>query len=45
MLARPVEPDDSGTLVLSDAPGLGIALDEDRLARTKVGGDAIRSNN
>jgi L-alanine-DL-glutamate epimerase-like enolase superfamily enzyme len=45
MLARPVEPDDSGTLVLSDAPGLGIALDEDRLARTKIGGDAIRSNN
>jgi L-alanine-DL-glutamate epimerase-like enolase superfamily enzyme len=36
-LARPVEADDEGWLVLSDAPGLGIELDEERLAATRAG--------
>ncbi len=45
MLARPVDIDAAGDLVLSDAPGLGIELDEDALARTRVAGDVIRSNN
>jgi hypothetical protein len=31
--------------VLPAAPGLGVALDEGRLAATRVGGDTIRSNN
>ena len=35
MLQRPIEPDPSGDLVLGDAPGLGIELDEDRLAATR----------
>lgn len=37
MLARPVATDDSGDLVLSDTPGLGIVLDEDRLKATRLG--------
>jgi L-alanine-DL-glutamate epimerase-like enolase superfamily enzyme len=44
-LAAPVEVDSGGVLVLPDRPGLGIVLDEERLARTRVGGDVVRSNN
>jgi L-alanine-DL-glutamate epimerase-like enolase superfamily enzyme len=36
-LVRPIEADDDGWLVLSDAPGLGIELDEERLAATRGG--------
>lgn len=36
MLANPIEPDAEGWLTLSDAPGLGIELDEDRLKATRV---------
>ena len=34
-LARPIEADE-GWLVLSDEPGLGIELDEERLAATRA---------
>ena len=37
MLAAPVEVDAAGCIVLGDAPGLGIVLDEDRLAATRIG--------
>lgn len=37
MLETPLDVDGSGNLVLSDAPGLGIVLDEARLAATRVG--------
>jgi L-alanine-DL-glutamate epimerase-like enolase superfamily enzyme len=33
-LVRPIEADDEGWLVLSDAPGLGIELDEECLSAT-----------
>ncbi len=36
MLAEPVEVDADGMLVLSDAPGLGLRLDEKRLEATKL---------
>lgn len=36
MLAEPVRVDDDGWLVLGDAPGLGVVLDEDRLRATAV---------
>lgn len=45
MFTTPVDIDVRGDLVLTDAPGLGFDLDEDALARTKVSGDVIRSNN
>lgn len=45
MFTRPVDIDGNGDLVLSDQPGLGFDLDEEALARTKVGGEVIRSNN
>jgi L-alanine-DL-glutamate epimerase-like enolase superfamily enzyme len=45
MLRRPVDVDAEGHLVLSDAPGLGIELDEEVLARTRVDGGVVRSNN
>jgi len=35
VLAHPVVPDAAGWLTLSDAPGLGIVLDEERLAATE----------
>jgi L-alanine-DL-glutamate epimerase-like enolase superfamily enzyme len=37
MLAEPIAPPAGGVLVLSDAPGLGVALDNDRLAATRIG--------
>lgn len=37
MLAAPIEPDSDGWLTLPTTPGLGIELDEDRLAATRVG--------
>lgn len=37
MLQQPIEVDEEGSLVLSDAPGLGVELDEARLAATRVG--------
>ena len=37
-LAEPVDIDPHGELVVGDAPGLGITLDEDRIAATRVGG-------
>ena len=42
-LAKPLDVDASGHIVLCDAPGLGFELDEDRLAATLVDGGA--SNN
>ena len=45
MFRTPLDVDDHGDLVLSDAPGLGFELDEDMLARTRVDGGTIRSNN
>lgn len=36
-LAAPVQPDGGGWLHLGETPGLGIALDEDRLAATEIG--------
>jgi len=36
-LETPLDVDENGDLVLSDAPGLGITLDEARLAATRVG--------
>lgn len=35
-LAAPIEPDGEGWLTLDETPGLGIALDEERLAATEV---------
>jgi L-alanine-DL-glutamate epimerase-like enolase superfamily enzyme len=35
-LVTPRRPDDQGVLALGDAPGLGITLDEDWLAQTRV---------
>jgi L-alanine-DL-glutamate epimerase-like enolase superfamily enzyme len=45
MLTHPVDIDAKGDLVLGDASGLGFALDEERLAATRVDGGTIRSNN
>ena len=45
MLTAPIDVDAEGVLVLPAAPGLGVVLDEGRLAATRVGGDTIRSNN
>ena len=45
MLTQPIEPNASGDLVLSDAPGLGFELDEEMLARTRVGSETFSSNN
>ena len=36
-LAGPLEPDGEGWLELTDEPGLGIHLDEERLAATRSG--------
>jgi L-alanine-DL-glutamate epimerase-like enolase superfamily enzyme len=36
MLAEPVRVDGEGFLVLPDEPGMGLSLDEDRLARTRL---------
>jgi L-alanine-DL-glutamate epimerase-like enolase superfamily enzyme len=44
-LVTPFDVDRVGNLVLSDKPGLGFELDEDRLKATQVAGDVIRSNN
>jgi L-alanine-DL-glutamate epimerase-like enolase superfamily enzyme len=44
MLAAPIDVDREGCLVLGDAPGLGIMLDESVLARTRVDG-VVKSNN
>ncbi len=41
-LAAPVEIDAQGDLVVGDRPGLGIVLDEDRVAATRVGGWSAR---
>jgi L-alanine-DL-glutamate epimerase-like enolase superfamily enzyme len=45
MFRTPLDVDERGDLVLTDAPGLGFELDEDMLARTRVGGGTVRSNN
>jgi L-alanine-DL-glutamate epimerase-like enolase superfamily enzyme len=45
MLTEPIDIDANGDLVLSDKPGLGFALDEERLAATRVDGSVIKSNN
>lgn len=37
MLAEPLAAPADGVLELSEAPGLGVALDEDRLAATRIG--------
>ncbi len=37
MLAEPCVADAQGWIVLSDAPGFGVVLDEDRLAATRIG--------
>ncbi|GGF12401.1 isomerase [Aliidongia dinghuensis] len=37
MMAKPLSLDAEGAIPMPDAPGLGYALDEDRLARTRVG--------
>ena len=37
MLAEPCRVDANGWINLSDAPGLGITLDEAALARTRIG--------
>ncbi len=44
-LSAPIDVDASGNLVLSDKPGLGFDLNEDLLARTKVDGGTVKSNN
>jgi L-alanine-DL-glutamate epimerase-like enolase superfamily enzyme len=44
-LQQPVDVDADGHLILSEAPGLGFKLDEEQLARTKVAGEVVRSNN
>ena len=36
MLAKPLKTDSRGMIVLSNAPGMGYALDEDRLAKTRL---------
>lgn len=36
MLSHPVEPDGEGWLTLGEAPGLGVDLDEERLAFTRI---------
>jgi hypothetical protein len=36
-LAEPLKTDARGMIVLSHAPGMGYALDEDRLATTRLG--------
>ncbi len=43
-LVLPIDVDASGDLVLSDAPGFGVALDDERLARTRVA-SVTKSNN
>jgi L-alanine-DL-glutamate epimerase-like enolase superfamily enzyme len=35
-MAEPVDIDKEGAIVLSDKPGLGFELDEERLAATRV---------
>ena len=37
MLAEPLKIDTQGMIVLSNAPGMGYALEEDRLAKTRLG--------
>lgn len=37
MLAEPFDVDATGTIVLDDRPGFGVALDEDRLQATRIG--------
>jgi L-alanine-DL-glutamate epimerase-like enolase superfamily enzyme len=44
-LQTPFGVNTDGDLVLSDTPGLGFDLDEDRLRHTLIAGDVIRSNN
>lgn len=45
MLRRHIDVDASGDLVLDDTPGLGFDLDEEMLARTRVDGGVVKSNN
>ena len=45
MLKAPVDIDANGDLVLSNKPGLGIELDEEKLHATKVDGGVVKSNN
>jgi L-alanine-DL-glutamate epimerase-like enolase superfamily enzyme len=45
MLTAPVEIDAQGDIVLGPAPGLGIMLDEEKLAATRSDAATIRSNN
>jgi L-alanine-DL-glutamate epimerase-like enolase superfamily enzyme len=45
MLTAPVEIDARGDIVLGPAPGLGITLDEEKLAATRIDAATIRSNN
>ena len=42
MLAAPIVPDADGWLVCPSGPGLGVQLDEDRLAATEVGREVFR---
>ena len=37
MLREPLRVDDDGWIVLSDAPGMGYAVDEDMLRQTRIG--------
>jgi len=37
MMAAPLEVDREGWITLSDAPGMGYALDEGRLLATRIG--------
>lgn len=41
-LAQPIEVGADGMLVVPDRPGLGIELDEQRVARTRIGGWRLR---
>ena len=45
MLTNPIDIDVTGSLVLSEQPGLGFEIDEAALQRTRVLGDTIKSNN
>ena len=45
MLTNPFDVDGAGNLVLTDKPGLGFDLDEAALARTRVDGREVVSNN
>jgi L-alanine-DL-glutamate epimerase-like enolase superfamily enzyme len=37
MMAEPLNVDNAGNIVLSDRPGMGYELNEDRLVKTRIG--------